>query len=149
MLFVLARRACVAYIWSEFKCAFICIPNTVRHIRIFCLTRNTMTFLVYIENQNLTRIHIEKRILQMLLPFQQSNYLWIWLTFWLLLQRHYNHTGTKSIHVIASIKCGNWNTTRIFWIDLILVLFWKFRLSKQVTALHITNNSSRECINVL
>jgi hypothetical protein len=28
---------------------------------------------------------------------------------------------TKSIHVIASIKCGYWNTARIFCIDLILV----------------------------
>jgi hypothetical protein len=29
-----AQRACVAYIWLLFKYAFICIPNTRRHIRI-------------------------------------------------------------------------------------------------------------------
>jgi hypothetical protein len=32
--FFLAQRACVAYIWLLFKYAFICIPNTGRHIRI-------------------------------------------------------------------------------------------------------------------
>ena len=32
--FFLAQRACVAYIWLVFKCAFICITNTGRHIRI-------------------------------------------------------------------------------------------------------------------
>jgi hypothetical protein len=28
------QRACVAYVWLLFKYAFICIPNTGRHIRI-------------------------------------------------------------------------------------------------------------------
>ena len=32
--FFLALRTCVAYIWLLFKYAFICIPNTGRHIRI-------------------------------------------------------------------------------------------------------------------
>jgi hypothetical protein len=32
--FLLAQRACVPYIWLLFKYAFICIPNTGRHIRI-------------------------------------------------------------------------------------------------------------------
>ena len=32
--FFFAQRACVAYIWLLFKYAFICIPNTGRHIRI-------------------------------------------------------------------------------------------------------------------
>jgi hypothetical protein len=32
--FFLAQRACVAYIWLLFKYAFICIPNTGRHIKI-------------------------------------------------------------------------------------------------------------------
>ena len=32
--FFLAQRACVAYIWLLFKYAFICIPNTGRHIRM-------------------------------------------------------------------------------------------------------------------
>jgi len=31
--FSLAQRACVAYILLLFKYAFICIPNTGRHIR--------------------------------------------------------------------------------------------------------------------
>jgi general stress protein CsbA len=48
----------------------------------------------------------------------------IWLTFWLLSRKEYNHTGTKSINVAASIKCGYWNTARIFWIDLILCFFY-------------------------
>ena len=34
VLFFLAQRACVAYIWLVLKYAFICIPNTGRHIRI-------------------------------------------------------------------------------------------------------------------
>jgi hypothetical protein len=34
----LAQRTSVAYIWLLFKYAFICIPNTGRHIRI---THNT------------------------------------------------------------------------------------------------------------
>jgi hypothetical protein len=34
VLFFLAQRACVAYIWLLFKYAFICIPNTGRHIKI-------------------------------------------------------------------------------------------------------------------
>ena len=32
--FLLAQRACVAYIWLLFKYTFICIPNTGRHIRM-------------------------------------------------------------------------------------------------------------------
>jgi hypothetical protein len=35
-----------------------------------------------------------------------------------------NYTGTKSINVVASIKCGYWNTARICWIDLILAFFY-------------------------
>ena len=71
-----------------------------------------------------TRNHIQKTILQVLLLFQQSNCLPIWLTFWLLSKRGYNYTGTKSINVVVSIKCGYWNTARIFWIDLILFFFY-------------------------
>ena len=33
--FFLAQRACVAYILLLFKYAFICIPNTGRHIGIY------------------------------------------------------------------------------------------------------------------
>ena len=38
--FFLAQRACVAYILLLFKYAFICIPNTGRHIRmLYCQSR--------------------------------------------------------------------------------------------------------------
>jgi hypothetical protein len=44
------------------------------------LTRNMMTFLVYIEYQNFTRIHIEEIILQLLILFEESNCLYKCLT---------------------------------------------------------------------
>jgi hypothetical protein len=69
-----------------------------------------MTVLAYFEYQNFTRIHIEDTILQVLILFEESNCLLIYLTFWLLSKREYNHIGTKSIHVVVSIKCGYWNT---------------------------------------
>jgi hypothetical protein len=34
-----------------------------------------------------------------------------------------NHTATKSIHVVASIQCGYWDTLKTFWIILILEKF--------------------------
>ena len=73
----------------------------------------------------ITKLHKnpQKRIIEVVLLFQQSNCLYIWLTFWLLSKREYNYTGTKSINVVASIKCGYWNTARICWIDSILVFF--------------------------
>jgi hypothetical protein len=37
------------------------ITSDASHHWIFCLTRNMMTFLVYIGYQNCTRIHIEER----------------------------------------------------------------------------------------
>jgi hypothetical protein len=106
-----------------------------------------MTFLVYIELQNFTRIHTQKRILQVLLLFQQSIFLYIWLTFWLLSKREYNHTGTKSIHVIASIKCEYWNTARIFWIDLILVFNLKIVSVQKFDCYSLETISSEKCIN--
>ena len=41
--FFLAQRACVVYIWSLlFKYAFICIPNTGRHIRMLFNASSTI-----------------------------------------------------------------------------------------------------------
>ena len=47
--FFLAQRACVAYIWLLFKYAFICIPYTGRHIRIW-YSKSTIsyTLLLYV-----------------------------------------------------------------------------------------------------
>jgi hypothetical protein len=73
--------------------------------------------------------------------FQQSNSLQIWLTFWLLSTREYNYTGTKSINVVVSIKCGYWNTARIFWIDLILFFFhFENCICPKIWLLQIRNN---------
>ena len=44
--FFLAHRACVAYIWLLFKYAFICIPNTGRHIRIIDTLIDKWWFLI-------------------------------------------------------------------------------------------------------
>ena len=60
-----------------------------------------MTFLIYIEYQNFTRIHIDEIILPVLILFGESNCLYIWLT-----KREYTHIGTRSIHVVVSIKYG-------------------------------------------
>ena len=73
------------------------ITNHSSHHWIFSLTRSMMTFLVYIENQNFTRIHIEEIILQILILFQQANCWWIWLTFWLLSKREYNHITNNEV----------------------------------------------------
>ena len=56
---------------------------------------------------------------------------------WLLSKREYYHTGIKSIHVVASIIYGYWNTVKII---VILVRFQKFPLSKHVTFLHFRNS---------
>jgi hypothetical protein len=48
-------------------------PLTADKMLVIFLTRNIVTFLVYIENQNFTRIHIEKGILQVLLLVQHRN----------------------------------------------------------------------------
>ena len=45
--FYLAQRACVVYIWLLLKYAFICIPNTGRHIRMF-------------NNKQLDRTHVSQ-----------------------------------------------------------------------------------------
>jgi hypothetical protein len=57
-----------------------------------------MTFLVYIEEQDVTIIYIEEIILQVLILFQENNFTAV--------TDEYNHTGTKSIHVEVLIECG-------------------------------------------
>jgi hypothetical protein len=42
---------------------------------------------------------------------------------------------TKSIDIIASIKCWYWDTVKTFWIILILVRYRQFHLSKHLTFL--------------
>jgi hypothetical protein len=80
------------------------ITSHSSHHWIFYLARNMITFLVYIEYQNFTRIRIEEIILQVLIFFAESNCLLICLTFWLLSKSEYTHIGTKSIHVVVSIN---------------------------------------------
>ena len=45
--FFLGQRACLAYIWLLFKYAFICIPNTGRHIRIW-YSKSTISYTICI-----------------------------------------------------------------------------------------------------
>jgi hypothetical protein len=49
------------------------ITSHSSHHWIFYLARNMITFLVYIEYQNFTRIRIEEIILQVLIFFAESN----------------------------------------------------------------------------
>jgi hypothetical protein len=49
------------------------ITSHSSHHWIFCLARNMITVLVYIEYQNFTRIRIEEIILQVLILFAESN----------------------------------------------------------------------------
>jgi hypothetical protein len=83
------------------------ITNHSSHHWIFSLTRSMMTFLVYIENQNFTRIHIEEMILQVLILFQQTNCWWIWLTCWLLSKREYNHFTNNEVSAMCW-RCLIW-----------------------------------------
>ena len=87
---------------------------------IFCLTRNMMTFLVYIEFQNITRIQIEEIILQVLILFEESSCLWICLTFWLLSywDKFYARSSFNQMWILKY-----W----IFWIIVIIVVFQKFQ----------------------
>ena len=51
------------------------ITSHSSHHWILCLARNMMTFLVDIEYQNVTRIHIDEIILQVLILFEESSLL--------------------------------------------------------------------------
>jgi len=51
---------------------------------MFCLAMRMMTFFVYIEYQNFTRIHKEEIVLQVLILFQEN--------ILLLSETEYNHT---------------------------------------------------------
>ena len=53
----------------------------------------------------------------------------------------------KSIDIIASIKCGYWDTVKTFWIILILVRYRQFHLSIHLTFLLFTNYSMWKSIN--
>lgn len=112
------------------------------HQWIFCLSRNLMTFLVYIETQNFTRIHIEKSTCS-------TKELSINMTKSLsaVTGGLQSYTVTKSIDIIASIKCGYWDTVKTFWIILILVRYRQFHLSKHLTFLLLTNHSLWISIN--
>ena len=74
------------------------------HHWILCLTRSMMTFLLYNEYQNCTRIHIEEIILQVLILFEESIF-FINMSNILTAVKE----GTKSIHVVVSITCEYWN----------------------------------------
>jgi hypothetical protein len=41
-------KSCVAYIWLLFKYAFICIPNTGRHIRIW-YSKSTISYTIWVN----------------------------------------------------------------------------------------------------
>ena len=111
------------------------ITSHSSHHWIFCLTRNMMTFLVYIEYQNFTRIHIEEIILQVLILFEESNCLLKCLTVWLLSywEKVYSRSSFNQMWILKY-----W----IFWIIVVIVLFQKFRLS----FLHFTDRSPWKCI---
>ena len=92
------------------------------HHWIFCLTRNMMTFLVYIEYQNFTRIHIEEILLQVVILFEESNCVQICLKCWLLSywDKVYARSSFNQMWILIY-----W----IFWIIVIIILFQKCCLS--------------------
>jgi hypothetical protein len=97
-----------------------------------------MTFLVYIETQNFTRIHIEKSTCSTKVLSINMNKSVSAVT-----------GGLQSYcsYIIASIKCGYWDTVKTFWIILILVRYRQFHLSKHLTFLLLTNHSLWKSIN--
>ena len=101
-------------------------------------------FLVYIETQNFTRIHIKKSTCS-------TKELSINMTKSLsaVTGGLQSYTVTKSIAIIASIKCGYWDTAKTSWIILILVRYRQFHLSKHLTFLLLTNHSLWKSINTL
>ena len=96
-----------------------------------------MTFLVYIEYHNFSRIHIEKILLQVLILVQEHMLTAVkdrMQSYW---EKIYSRSSFNQIWIL-----NYW----IFWIILIIVLFEKSSLSKYVTFLHFTNHASWECI---
>jgi hypothetical protein len=101
------------------------------------LTSNIITFLVYIEYHNFSRIHIEKILLQVLILFQEHMLTAVkdrMQSYW---EKVYSRSSFNQMWIMKY-----W----IYWIILIIVLFEEFSLSKRVTFLHFANHASWECI---
>jgi hypothetical protein len=116
------------------------ITSHLSHHWIFSLTCNIMTFLVYIEYQNFTRIHIEKIIIHVLILFQENILTALKEEIQSYLRKVYSRGSFNQMWIL-----NYW----IFCIILIIVLFQKCSLSKHVTFPHITNHASWECIKTL
>jgi hypothetical protein len=116
------------------------ITSQLSRHSIFSLTSKIMTFLVYIEYQNFTRIHIEKIIIQVLIRFQENILTAVKggiQSYWV---KAYSRGGFNQMWIL-----NYW----IFCIMLIIVLFKKCSMSKHVTFQHFTNHASWECIKTL
>jgi hypothetical protein len=116
------------------------ITSHLSHHWIFSLTCNIMTFLVYIEYQNFTRIHIEKIIIHVLILFQENILTALKEEIQSYWRKVYSRGSFNQMWIL-----NYW----IFCIILIIVLFQKCSLSKHVTFPHITNHASWECIKTL
>ena len=116
------------------------ITSHLSHHWIFSLTCNIMTFLVYIEYQNLTRIHLEKIIIHVLILFQENILTALKEEIQSYWRKVYSRGSFNQMWIL-----NYW----IFCIILIIVLFQKCSLSKHVTFPHITNHASWECIKTL
>jgi hypothetical protein len=116
------------------------ITSHLSHHWIFSLTSNIMTFLVYIEYQNFTRIHIEKIIIQVLILFQENILTALKEGIQSYWDKFYSRGSFNHMWIL-----NYW----IFCINLIIVLFQKCSMSKHVNFPHITNHASWECIKTL
>jgi hypothetical protein len=116
------------------------ITSHLSHHWIFSLTCNIMTFLVYIEYQNFTRIHLEKIIIHVLILFQENILTALKEEIQSYWRKVYSRGSFNQMWIL-----NYW----IFCIILIIVLFQKCSLSKHVTFPHITNHASWECIKTL
>jgi hypothetical protein len=105
---------------------------------IFCLAGNQMTFLVYIEYQNFTRIHIEKIILQVLLLFQDSNCLYIANSSW-----HWGSYGSIWTGRSPTKYYMDRSFCHMTQSDLNYLLYYIFSKIMQVPARSIYENSNR------
>ena len=113
------------------------ITSHSSHHWIICLTSNIMIFLVYIEYQNFTRIHIEEIILHVLILFQENMLTAVKKVIQSYWDKVYSRSSFNQMWIL-----NYW----IFWVISIIVLFQKFSLFKHVTFLHFTNHSLWECI---
>jgi hypothetical protein len=117
------------------------ITSHSSHHWILCLARNMMTFLVDIEYQNFTRIHIEEIILLVLIIFEESIFFIIMSNILTAVKE-----GTRSywdkVYPRSSFNHMWILKYWIFWIIVIIAIFQRFRLS----FLHFTAHSPWECI---